>query len=515
MANKTIRMITLKQLIRLKAEGLSNRQVSKYLGVTRRTVNKYVYRIEERQLQYKELLLYEEGQLQELFTSSKNESEQDRLQTLSSWMPYVDKELKRVGVTRWSLWAEYRNKHPEGYAYTRFCIEYQQWKREQDVAMHIDHKAGDKMYVDFAGKKLSIVNAQTGEETQVEVFVAVLGASQLTYVEACGSQKKEDFITALENALHYFEGVPAAIVPDNLKSAVTKSSKYEPKINETLEDFAHHYSTVILPTRAGKPKDKALVEGAVNIVYNRIFSPLRNTVFFSLPELNEAIAEELEKYNTIHFKGKDHSRRDLFAQVEKSQLKPLPQERYELKKFQWLTVLKISHIWINEDKHYYSVPYKYIGQKVKVIYTHTTVEVYCHAERIAFHKRNRHEYKYSTVKEHMPSAHNFVSEWQPEKFLSWADSIGEATRQVVENILQSRPHPEQAYKSCVGILGFARRVGNERLNNACNRAIYYQSFSYNSIKNILDKGLDRQKIQEEPQFVLPLHENIRGREYYR
>ena len=514
MSNRPIMILTLKQIIRLKAQGISNRQVAKSLNITRKTVNKYVKRIEQLNLNYQDLLLYDEGRLDKLFQKPNSLSvEGDRKAILWTWMQYIEKELKRVGVTRWNLWAEYKNKHPDGYSYSPFCTEYQKWQNQHGVVMHFEHKAGDKLYVDYTGKKLELVNRQTGEITEVEVLVAVLGASQYTYVEATKSQKKEDFIGALENALHYFQGIPRAIVPDNLKSAVIKANKYEPRLNETFEDFALHYETTILPTRARKPRDKALVEGAVNIVYNRIFSVIRNTLFFGLPELNMAIWELQENYNAINFKGKDHSRKDLFNQIEKKALVPLPVGRYEFKQYAIATVQKSSHVWLLEDKHYYSVHYKYLGQKVNLIYTISSVEIYHKSERIAFHRRSLQEYKYTTIREHMPSEHNFVSDWNPEKFLSWARGIGEETRTVIEKILLSKQHPEQAYKSCVGILSFAKKVGHERLNNACSRAIHYQSYNYMSIKNILDKALDKEQIVEH-QYILPLHDNIRGKDYY-
>jgi transposase len=514
MSNRRIMILTLKQIIRLKAQGISNRQVAKSLNVTRKTVNKYVKRIEQRNLNYQDLLVYDERALDELFqTPASLNVEDNRKDILRTWMQYIEKELRRVGVTRWNLWAEYKNKHTDGYSYSQFCAEYQGWQEQHGVVMHFEHKAGDKLYVDYTGKKLQLVNRQTAEITEVEVLVAVLGASQYTYVEATKSQKKEDFIGAVENALYYFQGVPRAIVPDNLKSAVIKANKYEPRLNETFEDFALHYQTTILPARARKPRDKALVEGAVNIVYNRIFSLIRNTLFFSLSELNMAIWELLENYNSIVFQGKDHSRKDLFNQIEKIALAPLPSERYEFKQYAFVTVLKSSHVWLLEDKHYYSVHYKYLGQKVKLIYTLSHVEIYHKSERIAFHRRNIHPYKYTTVREHMPSAHNFVSDWNPEKFLSWASGIGEETRAVIEKILQSKSHPEQGYKSCVGILSFAKKVGTQRLNNACGRAIYYRSYNYMSIKNILDKALDKEQLTQS-QYVLPLHDNIRGKDYY-
>jgi transposase len=345
-------------------------------------------------------------------------------------------------------------------------------------------------------------------------LVALLGFSQYTYVEASLSQKKEDFILGIENSLYHFGGVPAAIVTDNLKAAVTKASRYEPKVNETFERFAMHYSTVILPTRAYKPKDKALVEGAVNIIYKRIFAPLRDRIFFNLKELNQAIKEELEKHNTMLFSRKSHSRKQLYIEVERQALQSLATSRYELQNCNWQTVHKNSHIYLSEDKHYYSVPYKHITQKVKVVYSRSCVEVYLHHERIAAHKREIGLYKYTTESMHMPSAHQFVSEWNPERFISWANDIGESTRIIIEKILETKAHPEQSYKACLGVLSFAKKVGKERLELACQRAMYYQSYGYHIIKNILNKGLDKEPIQLEIPCEIPNHSNIRGEVYY-
>jgi len=253
----------------------------------------------------------------------------------------------------------------------------------------------------------------------------------------------------------------------------------------------------------------------VNIVYKRIFAPLRNITFFHIRELNSAIQEQQESYNAIHFRGKDYSRKELYVQLEKEQMTSLPVDRYEIKKFKLVTVLKLSHVWLLEDKHYYSVHYKHMGEKVKLIYTKSYVEIYSKGERIALHQRNYRKYGYTTVKDHMPSAHQFITDWSPEKFLSWATDIGTETKAVVEKILESKAHPEQGYKSCVGILSFARKVGKERLNKACSRAIYYQNYNYGSIKNILDRGLDKETLIEEDQYKLPFHDNIRGKEYYK
>jgi transposase len=370
------------------------------------------------------------------------------------------------------------------------------------------------LYVDYTGKKLKYIDLDTGEILTAEIFVAILGCSQLTYVEASPSQKKEDFITSVERALLFFGGVPQCIVPDNLKSAVTKSDRYQPQINERFADFASHYGTTVVPARARKPRDKALVEGAVKIAYQRIFAPLRDKPYTSLAVLNTDITELLKEHNNKPMQRSGSSRMETFIATEQEALKALPQERYECKLYKWITVHKNAHILLSQDKHYYSVPYRYVGEKIKVVYTSCEVEIYHHCTRIAYHKRNYKAHKYTTVSDHMPSSHQFVADWNDEKFLSWATNIGAATQEAIASILKSKLHPEQAYKSCIGILTMTKKVGNERLNNACKRALEYQACNYKSIQNILDKGLDDTTVSEPPQYDLPFHDNIRGKEFY-
>jgi len=381
--------------------------------------------------------------------------------------------------------------------------------------MHIEHKAGDKLYVDFAGERLSIVDQETGEVQQVEVFISILGASQLTYVEAVMSQQKEDFIAACQGALHFYGGVPAAIVPDNLKSAVTKSSKYEPVLNDAFADFAEHYSTTILPARAYRPRDKALVEGVVKIIYTRIYARLRDNTYFSLEELNKAILIVLEEHNATLLRGRTYSRRQQFDEVERIALAPLPALRYELRKQLFATVMKNGHVSLGVDKHYYSVPYRFIGKKVKLMFSQTGVEIFYHYERIAIHERIRSPYQYTTEKDHLASTHRFVSDWTPERFISWAEGIHEDVKLYILKILDRKQHPEQAYKSCVGILSFAKKVGNDRLIKACQRALGYGIYNYKTIQSILEKGMDNcDQAEENEQLRMPLHDNIRGEDYY-
>lgn len=515
MANKPISMDKLRQIIRLKLQCYSNRKISQMLNLHRETVRRYISQIQTLGLEYESLLKEEDSVLNGLFEKPRfSKVNTERLLQLQQFFPKMEKELGRVGVDKWNLWSEYIQEEPAGYTYSHFCREYKRWKQKQDVSAHFEHKAGDKVFVDYTGKKLFIVDKGTGEIKTVEVFVAILGYSNYIYVEATATQKKEDFIAAMENALHYFGGVPAGIVTDNLKPSVIKSSKYEPQLNETFESFALHYSTTILPTRAYKPKDKALVESSVKFVYRRIFAPLRNTTFFLLGQLNAEIRKLNTLLNAGNFQGRDHSRKTLLSQIELKELKALPIEKYELKNFRWLTVQKTSHIYLSDDKHYYSVHYKYNRQKVKVAYTSTVVEIYFEHQRIAVHQRDRRPSGYTTEKEHMPSTHRFVSEWNPEFFITWASGIGEPTKQLVEKILQSKAHPEQSYKSCLGVLSFAKKAGKERLNNACSRALCYGDYKYSIVKKILDKGLDKEPVQLEIPCTIPAHENIRGENYY-
>lgn len=422
--------------------------------------------------------------------------------------------MTKKGVTMLSLWKHYYANNTPAYQYTQFRKYYAVYTKRVKPVMHMEHKAGDKMYIDFAGEKLSIVDKETGEVTEVEVFAAILGCSQLTYVEAVMTQRKEDLVKVCENALHYFGGVPAAIVPDNLRSAVTKSSKYEPIINETFADFAEHYGTVVLPARAYRPKDKALVEGVVKIIYTRIYTHIRTKIYYSLEELNAAIGKWLEEHNTGSFKGRNYSRRQQFEELERHTLKSLPQFRYECRLQLVATVMKNGHVTLSVDKHYYSVPYRFIGKKVKLLFTSTQVEIFYKYERIALHKREYKRYNYTTSDEHLASAHKYVSEWSPEKFIQEARAIHEDVATYVMSILEHKRHPEQAYKSCLGIIHLERKVGAERLKNACNRASSYRIYGYPIIVQILEKNYDELTEDELEQASMPDHQNIRGEDYY-
>ena len=506
-------MDKIREILRLHKElNLSCRKISAALNVSKTAVSQYISEFRACGIDYPSICNLTDSKLSEILSAKKKKCQ--KYEVLESYFCYFAKELKRKGVTLKTLWEEYIKDNPGGYSYPRTTWHYRVWKQASQATMHIEHKAGDKTFVDFAGEKLQIVDRKTGEIKEVEAFVAILGASQLTYVEATETQKKEDWIRANENAFLKFGGVTACIVPDNLKSAVTNPNKYEPDINPEHEDFARHYGTAVLPASQGKSKDKALVEGAIRIVYQRIFAPLRNSIFYSMDELNEEIQDLTDKHNRIPFQKLNVSRYDLFLQIEKDELKLLPAKRYEFKKFAYLKVAFNYHIELAEDAHYYSVPHRYIRKKVKVIYTEKSVEIYHNNIRIAFHGRDRRRGGYTTTGEHIPSSHQFYAEWSPERIIGWAAKIGEEVKEITVKLLSSRDHPEQAYKACLGIINLAKKYGNIRVNKACARALSYKLYKYKAVKNILEKGLDNVEEEPEDSALLPLHSNIRGANYY-
>ena len=515
MANKTILMTKIRQILRSFTLGKSKVQISEQTGTSRNTVKKYIRKFLEEKMTFDMLSSFTDTELEVLFGSSEPLDKGERFDQLQQLLPDLEKRFKQKGVTIDMLWRHYLLIHPSGYGHTQFHTHCTTYTGRAKAVMHMEHKAGDKMYIDFAGEKLSITDKQTGEVQPVEVFIAILGCSQLTYVEAVASQRRQDFIGACENALQYFGGVPAAIVPDNLKSAVTKSSKYEPTINEAFADFAEHYGTAVLPARVYRPRDKSLVEGMVKIVYNRIYTQLSTHTHFTLESLNTAIREALEQLNNAPFKGRNYSRRQQFDEIEKHSLLPLPVYRYEFKQQHIVTVMKNGHVCLGVDRHYYSVPYRFIGKKVKIQFTTSRVNIYFKYEQIAEHQRQYKKYHYTTTDEHLASAHRYLSEWTPEKFIEQAEAIDEEVANYIIQVIEHKQHPEQAYKSCTGILSLARKVGNQRLVMACRRAHSYAVYNYPIIVQILEKKLDV-LTQEEQQdiMIMPQHQNIRGSDYY-
>jgi transposase len=424
----------------------------------------------------------------------------------------IHRELKRKGVTLQLLWFEYKEKHPDGYQYSRFCELYRLFAKKLDVSLRQPYRAGEKLFVDYAGQGVPITDPKTGEIREAQIFVAVLGASNYTFVQATDSQDLPCWIKSHVDALKFIGGVPEIIVPDNAKVAVSRPCRYEPDINPTYLDFAQHYALTVIPARSAKPKDKAKVESAVLITERWILAALRNRSFFSLLELNEAISELLIIFNSRKFKKLNSSREELFETLEKPVLKPLPDRHYEFAQWKKATVHIDYHIEI--DGHYYSVPYQLVREQVDVRITTLTVEVLFKNKRVASHRRSYVKGAFTTLMEHRPKAHQRYLEWTPDRIVRWAAKVGPHTEALVQKILEKRPHPEQGFRSCLGIIRLGKSYSPERLEAACFRALNIHARSYGSVASILKKGLDQQPLQHIPKAKRIVHQNIRGNQYY-
>jgi transposase len=516
MAN-TLDPMDLKQILTLNIDGLSNRNIGATLGISRNTVNAYVKLFKACDYDMEELLKMDNATLRDLFPSHTT-IVNERYNELMLHFEGVNKARNCTGFTFLYHYNVYKQQSQNPYSYTQYMEHYRRKYAKLKGSMKLEHEAGKEMFIDFAGKRLHIVDATTGELIPVEVFVAILPNSQYTYVEACLSQKREDMIACIANALSFYGGVPKAIVSDNLKSAVTRASKYEPEVNRTFKDFARHYNCVINPTRSYAPQDKALVENAVQLTYQRIYYPIRDMTFFSLADLNKEIRKLLESYNDLLFQRKEASRKELFQSIERDCLKPLPTSSYELKDYRRAKVQKIGYIYFSPDKTYYSVPYRYIGKQTQIQFTKTTVEVYYNHERIASHARNSTKGTYITNKDHLSSQHKFYSDWSPEFFKKKAAVHGVNVLACIEGVLEGSIYPETQYKRAMGIIQLHREYGAERLDIACKIAVNAGIYSYNRIKNILKNNLDREssdnETTEQLQSHIPLHNNLRGASAY-
>jgi transposase len=429
-------------------------------------------------------------------------------------LPWVHQELKKPAVTLLLLWEEYRQAHVESaYGYSQFCDIYRRWERKLKPSMRQVHRAGEKTFVDFSGKRPHFVDPKTGEVITVELFVGALGASGYTYVEATLTQKLHDWTAVHVRMLEYFEGCTDLWVPDQLRSAVSRPCRYEPEINRSYQELARHYGAVVIPARPGKAKDKARVESMVQVAQRWILARLRNRTFFSLEELNPAIAVLLEDLNGRKMQKIGKSRRELWEQLDRPALQALPTHRYEPAEWKICGVNIDYHIEV--DRHPYSVPFQLLGEKVEARFTSTIVEVYYKSRRLLSHRR-RYDGQPSTVAEHMPSSHRAHAEWTPSRLIHWAEKTGPATGRVVAGILKSRPHPEQGYRACLGLMRLGKRYGADRLEAACERAEHLRAFSYTTVKNILASAQDRTAIERDAsaQETTRTHDNIRGGTYY-
>lgn len=506
-------MRTIRDVLRLRFDaGLSERQTARSLGVPRTTVQDYTARFRASGLTWPIAAGLDDGALEQaLFARVPVPPGTTR--PLPDWARLAQ-EKQRKGVTLMLLWQEYRQAEPSGYSYSQFAEHYRQWRQTIDPVMRQEHRAGERIFVDYAGVTVDIVDPTTGGVRAAQICVGVLGASNYTYAEATWTQQRPDWIASHVRMLEYFGGVTALIIPDNLRSGVTSASYYAPEINATYADFATHYGTAILPTRVAAPRDKAKVETAVQIVERELLAPLRHHRFSSLAELNEAVGERLETLNDRPFQKLPGTRRSLFAATDRPALRPLPATRYEYAEWRTAKVNIDYHIAV--EKHCYSVPYTLVRATVDVRLTATMCEILHQGTRIAAHVRRATPGGYSTDPAHRPKSHTRHLEWTPSRLVHWGESIGVATGAVVAHILEHKPHPEQGYRACLGLLSLGKRYGDARLEAAARRAQATGAMTYRSLHAILKHGLDQAPPDpaDATTHLPATHDNVRGAAYY-
>ena len=517
MARERLPMRKIRDVLRLHAGGHSKRRIAASLAIGRTATGDYIRRAQAAGLGWPLPSALSDDELDRLLfppTPAPLRGSRPR----PDW-PALHRELKRPGVTRSLLWEEYRAAHPDGYGLSQFSALYRAWAGTLAPTMRQNHVAGEKMFVDYAGATLEVIDGLSGEVQTAQIFVATLGASSYTYAEATWSQTLPDWIGSHSRAFGYFGGVPRQVVPDNLKSAVVKACLYDPEVNRTYAGMATHYDTAIVPARPRKPRDKAKVEVGVQVVERRILAPLRNRRFFSLAEANQAIAELLEELNDRVTNHLGASRRQLFEELDRPALKPLPAQAYEYAEWKQRRAGLDYHVEV--AKHYYSVPHALARQKLWARITDRTIEVFHKDKRVAAHMRGPANRRHTTVDEHMPSAHRRYASWTLQRIHREAGAIGPNTEILVELILANKPHPEQGFRSCIGILRLAKSHGEDgeaRLEAACERALEIGALSYSSLASILKNNLDRRKPAKSPNgaTVAPAieHGNIRGPHYF-
>lgn len=516
MTQERVSMRKTKEVLRLFYDlKLSKRQVARSCNIAPSTVREYLRKAEQAGISWPLPDGMDDAALdarlfpEESTPTATTHSQPD--------MEYIHQELARKGVTRQLLWFEYKEQYTDGYEYSQFCELFRQWSKRLDVTLRQEHKAGEKLFVDYAGKGIDVINSATGEVVEAQIFVAVLGASNYTYVLAVPNQSLPWWIICHTRAFEYYGGLPEIVVPDNLKAGVSKACRYDPDLNPTYHRMGQHYGVAIMPARANKPKDKAKVEAGVLLVTRWITAALRNHTFFSLDELNEKIVELLIKLNTRKFKKLPTSRKELFESLEKAVLRPLPAEPYEYAEWKEASVNIDYHVEV--DGHYYSVLYTLVGKRVGVWMTARTVEFLLNNKRVWLHTRSYIKGGYTTVTEHRPKSHQEYLKWSPSRIIKWATATGPQTAALVDAVIKARTHPEQGYRASLGILRLEKRYGKERLESAARRALVIRAYSYKSVKSILKSGLDQMPLplpeEAEQKEVTPkIHRNVRGSRYY-
>jgi len=507
-------MRKIKEVLRLHFEyQQSARQIAKSCDIARSTVKEYLHRAEQAKLTWPLSPEMDDATLEnQLFPPAPLISSEKRQMPS---MEYLHRERKRKGVTLQLLWHEYKEANPEGYQYSQFCERFRQWTQKLDLCLRQEYRAGEKLFVDYAGQTIPVQDPLTGVTQEAYLFVATLGASNYTFAEATLTRDLPSWIQSHVHAFEFFHGVAEILIPDNLKTGVTHPCRYEPDINPTYLDLAEHYGTVVIPARVQKAKDKAKVESAVLVAERWILAALRNYTFFSLEELNQAIQEKLQDLNLRQFQKLDTTRKELFENLDRPALKPLPEKPYEYA--DWKKAIVNIDYHIEVDHHYYSVPYQLTREQVEARFTLTTIEVLFKNRRVASHPRSYRKGGFTTLKEHMPKAHQQYLDWTPSRIIRWAQQLGPNTEKLVTHILENKPHPQQGFRACLGIFRLGKQYSPQRLEAACAYALSIHGFFYKSVESILKHGLDQKNILGPPSREEPLplaHPNIRGKEYY-
>lgn len=503
-------MRKVREVLRLHwGSGLSKRQIAASCGISRPTVAEYLRRAEAAGLSWPLPVEIDEVELERRLFPRLTPPAAER--PLPPWVQ-IHQELKRKGVTLFLLWQEYKEIYPEGFQYSTFCEYYRRWEGKLDLVMRQQHRAGEKLFIDYAGPTVPVNDRASGKLRQAQIFLAVLGASSYTYVEATWTQSLPDWIASHIHAFEFFQAVPAVLVPDNLKGGVTSPHRYEPDLNPTYQEMALHYGVAVVPARVRKPRDKAKVEQAVLLAERWLLARLRHHTFFSLAELNAALHRLLEQLNRHPFKKLPGCRHELFEKLDRPAMRPLPAERYTYAQWHKAKVHIDYHVEV--AGHYYSVPYQLVKQELEVRVTAHTVELFHRGVRVASHVRSDQRGRHTTLTEHMPRAHQAYAEWTPQRLIRWAEHTGPHTATVVAAILASRPHPQQGFRSCLGLMRLGQSYGEARLEAACQRASALQAYSYKSIESILKHGLDQKPLSSTPEASPLRHPNLRGAEYY-
>lgn len=513
MAKERISMRKIREVLRLRWEiKLKYYEIARSCNIGRSTVGEYLFRAENAGLKWPLPESLDDSTLEHLLYPPQPDKSIDR--AVPDW-EQVHKDIRRKSVTLCLLWQEYKETCPDGYEYSWFCRNYRTWSGRLDLVMRQHHNAGEKLFVDYAGQTMPVINKRTGEIIEAQIFVATMGASNYTYAEATWTQSLPDWIGSHTRAFLFFGGVPELIIPDNLKTGVNKACRYEPDLNPTYQNMAEHYECAVIPARIKKPKDKGKVEKGVQTVEQWILARLRNQTFFSLTELNQVISRLLVDLNDRPFQKMSGSRKSLFEELDRPALKPLPVESYVYA--EWKKARPHVDYHIEVEGFYYSVPYQLVKKELDVRITQQTIEVFYKRNRVSSHPRNYdRSLRHVTTREHMPKSHQKYAEWTPDRIIKWAAKTGQQTARMVEAIMASRSHPQQGFRACMGIMSLGKEYGKERLEAACSRALDIGSPSYKSVQSILKNNLDMRPLQQKlQQTSFITHSNIRGPEYYK